>query len=135
MLVHDTDAGGNRIVGRPSGDVASVHLERPCIGLHQAAEDAHQCRLAGAVLPDERVDLARHDLESSGAIRAYRSKELVDPRHPNGGFPSFRLFGCAAGTSRHLVLGTLIRPAMISCFSCSTRVCALSGMSGLLRLS
>ena len=39
------------------------------------------------------------------------------------------------GRCRHLVLGTLILPAMISCLSCSMRARTSSGMSFLLRSS
>ena len=63
MLVDDSYTRGNRLVGRPSRHVASVHLHLAGLGLHQSAEDAHQGRLAGPVFTDEGVNLARHYLE------------------------------------------------------------------------
>src|ERR1700722_19569095 len=41
----------------------SFDLDRPGIGLMAAADNAHQRRLARAVLADERMDFAAEDIE------------------------------------------------------------------------
>ena len=53
----------------------------PGVGRDEPAEHFHERGLAGAVLADERVDLAGRDLERRVAIRAHRSERLRDPAH------------------------------------------------------
>src|SRR5215210_33898 len=74
VLVNDADSGGDRVIGRPAGDIASIDFERPRVGLHQAAEYAHQRRFSGPVFTDESVYLAGHDLERCAAIGAHGSE-------------------------------------------------------------
>jgi hypothetical protein len=56
--------------------VPSVHFHATGFRRIHAAQDAHERRLAGAVLADERVNLARHDLERGAAIGADGSERL-----------------------------------------------------------
>jgi len=137
MLVDDSDTRRNRLVGRPPGHIAAVDLHSAGIGLHQSAQDAHERRLACSVFADEGVNLARHHLERRTAVGPDGAEGLVDPGHPDcgkrgagrgkrdagSGYWSPR-FPLPASLFRmtHRVLGTLMRPAIISCFSCSTRV-------------
>ena len=129
-------AGGDRIVGGPPVTSRPFTSTRARVGLDQPAQHAHQRRFAGAVLADEGVDLAGHDLERRAAISAHGSPKVFS-------MPAMRIAGagCLSGSCRasgrraHRVLGTLMRPAMISCFSSSTRARTLSGMSARLRSS
>ena len=77
------------------------------IGRIDPREDAHERRLAGAVLADERVDLARHHLERRVAHGLAVAEALRDAGHAHG-----RRAGLAA--ARHRVAGTVMRPAMMS---------------------
>src|SRR6266404_71859 len=114
------------------------------IRLHQSAEYAHERRFTRSILADKGVDLSRQDFQRCAAIGSDSSEGFVDPFHPNGGrreagsgkggtSADFRLprFPLPASPfpPTHRVLGTLMRPAIISCFSSSTRECTLSGMS------
>ncbi len=132
VLVDNADSRRYRLICRPSRHIAAVDLDVSRVRLHQAAEYAHERRFAGAVLADEGVDLARHHLHRRAAIRSDGAERFVDPVHPDRGDNRGGLRSSAAG---HLVLGTLMRPAIISCLSSSTRACTLSGMSARLRLS
>src|SRR3954466_6922528 len=118
--MHDTDSRRDGIVGRPPGNIPAVHLNATRVRLHQPAEDSHQRRFPGAVLADQRVDLAGRDLQRRTAQCANGAEGFIDVGHAD---------------RAHLVLGTLMRPAMISCLSSSTRARTLSGMSARLRSS
>ena len=52
----------------------------PASGCDHAGEDVHQRRLAGAVLADQRVHLARRELERHVVERQRRAEALADPR-------------------------------------------------------
>ena len=98
---------------------------RPASGAYMPLEHAHERGLAGAVLADERVNLAARDLERRAAIREHGAERFVDVCEPDrrGG-------GARHGSAdAHLVLGTVMRPAMMSVLSRSTRARTLSGMS------
>jgi hypothetical protein len=56
----------------------AVDEDLAAIGLIEAVEDAHQRRLAGAVLADDAVDLALGDGEMDVAIGVDRAEALVD---------------------------------------------------------
>ncbi len=68
VLMHHADAGVDRVGGRPAGDVAAVHFHAAGVRRVHAAQHAHERRLAGAVLADERVNLAARDLERRAAV-------------------------------------------------------------------
>ena len=84
MLVHHPDARVDRLRGAPAGDIAAEHFDRARIGRIDAREDAHQRRLAGAILADQRVDLALHHLERCVAHRLAIAEALRDARHAHG---------------------------------------------------
>ena len=65
-------------------------------------EDAHQRGLAGAVLAQQRVDLARHELEGDASF-ATRRRTLGDPTQFTGA-------GCSAIDPRSAGAGTTARP-------------------------
>src|ERR1700733_15440609 len=49
---------------------------------HLAAEDAHECGLASAVLADQRMDLARLHVKIDAAQGAHAAEGLRDGREP-----------------------------------------------------
>jgi hypothetical protein len=57
---------------------ASFHFDRPGIGLMAAADNAHQRRLARAVLANERVDFAAKDIEFDAFNGVDAAEALVD---------------------------------------------------------
>src|SRR4029077_1171249 len=105
--------GRYRVVRRPARDISAVHLDASGVGLHQPAEYAHESGLASAVLSYEGVDFPGEDFERCTAVCLDSPERLLDPFHSD----SFA----------HSELGTLIRPAMISCLSSSTLARTLSG--------
>src|SRR5262245_64520269 len=123
MLMHHADARADRVVRRPAGHVAPMHVHRAAVGRVHPAEHAHQRRFAGAVFADECVDLAALDFERRALIGPDRAEGLMDVGKTYGVGPRCRV------RRAHRVLGTWILPAMMSALSCSTRVRTLSGMS------
>src|SRR5215218_8654643 len=85
----------------------------------QPVEDVHQGRLAGAVLPEQGVDLSTPQLEVDGVVGDQRPEPLGDPaqleRQRVGGHRqmSFRGYLTSDGMS-------LISPEMICCLTSST---------------
>jgi hypothetical protein len=55
----DGDAGALRVADRREADRLAANLDRSVVIGQDAAQDAHQGGLAGAVLPQQRVHLAR----------------------------------------------------------------------------
>ena len=58
------------------------------VGLVQPVEDVHQGRLAGAVLAEQRVDLACTQVEVHAVVGHERAEALRDPAQLEGGRPS-----------------------------------------------
>ena len=63
VLVHHPDAERDRIVRVPDARLFPLYAGSARVGLVEAEEDVHEGRLAGAVLAEERVDLAAPDVE------------------------------------------------------------------------
>ena len=61
--------------------VCSAEGDRAAIGLLRAGEDLEERRLAGAVLAEQRMDLARQHLEVDIVERLHAGKALADPGH------------------------------------------------------
>ena len=59
VLMDHADPAGDRVRGAGQVDLVAVQQDRALVGLGQPVEDIHQRGLAGAVLTEERVDLAR----------------------------------------------------------------------------
>ena len=81
-------------------DEAAGDLDLALVGVVEAGEDVHQGRLAGAVLAEERVDLARRDLERHAVVRTMPGNRFVIPR-----MATAAPFGTAVGTARSGVHG------------------------------
>ena len=61
MLEHHAHTGGACGAGLVRGKAGSVHLHRAAVGFDQPIDHLDQRRLARAVFPQQRVDLARRD--------------------------------------------------------------------------
>jgi hypothetical protein len=88
VLVDHPDAGrdgGTRIVERHD---PAVDDDLALVGLVEAIEDVHQGRLAGAVLAEQGVDLARLDDQADVLVRDDSRESLGDPAQlePHGPF-------------------------------------------------
>jgi hypothetical protein len=79
MLVHHPDATVDRGTGGANRRLVAEDLDRARVGPHEPCEDVHERRLPGAVLAEERVDLARPELEVDAVVRADPRKVLDDP--------------------------------------------------------
>ena len=81
VLVDHADPSRDR-VGRPADrDWAPVERDLTLVGRRQPVQDVHQGRLPGAVLAEERVDLARPDLEVDPIICDDARVSLRDATH------------------------------------------------------
>ena len=95
MLVDHTDPGLQRGLGRAgrqrSQRPVRFDADRPRIGDIMAEQDVHQRRLAGAVLAEQRVDLAGSHLERDAIEhRLPRHEGLGDLAHLDRGRPGRR---------------------------------------------
>ena len=63
VLVDHPQAGLDRVARRPEHDRPAVEADLALVGPVEAGEDVHQRALAGAVLAEQRVDLAGPQLE------------------------------------------------------------------------
>ncbi len=79
----DAGVGGALLV--EADDRRAVELDRAAVGLVDARHEVHERRLAGAVLADQRVDLAGADLERDVVDRADAGERLGHaPHHEHG---------------------------------------------------
>src|SRR3546814_11939782 len=69
-----------------SSDVCSSDLDEDlaAVGLVEAVEDAHQRRLAGAVLADDAVDGSGLHRQADVAVRLHRAEGLADVAQLDG---------------------------------------------------
>ena len=81
LLVDRADAGRLRLLRR--GELDGLAVEQDLAGILPviAGQDLDQGRLAGAVLADQRMNLARLDLERGRAQRRDAGEALVDAVH------------------------------------------------------
>jgi hypothetical protein len=63
VLMHHAETEAHRVGGPMDVHAAAIHLDRAGVGLEQPVEHAHQRALAGAVLADQRMNLARAKVE------------------------------------------------------------------------
>ena len=75
--MHRGDAGRQRGGGRARAQRAAEQLDRTRVGAQPAAEDIHQRGLAGAVLAEQRHDLARASVEIDVVEGKQRPKRRV----------------------------------------------------------
>ena len=84
--------GRCRAAGRRAGerivDGVAVEADLAGVGAGEAVDDLHQRALAGAVLADERVHLARVDVEVDAIVRATPPGNVLrDPAEGRAGDP------------------------------------------------
>ena len=79
VLVHHSDARVHRVAG--AGEVLNLVVQQDLalVGLVQPVEHIHQCGLAGAVLAQQCVDLARFDREVNVVVCDQGTEPLGDP--------------------------------------------------------
>ena len=68
MLVDHADAEVDGLQRRSDADGPAVDAHLALVGLVEPVEDAHERRLAGAVLPEQRVDLAGPQVEVDAIV-------------------------------------------------------------------
>ena len=78
VLVDDGDAVLARVERAMKHDLAPVHEDRAGVGPVHAGQHFHERALAGAVLADQRVDLAFGHREIDAAQRLHRAELLGD---------------------------------------------------------
>ena len=85
LLVDRDDAAPLGVVRRGEGDrLAERTRSSPAIGALRAGQDLEQRRLAGAVLAEQRVDLAGPHFEIDIVERQHAGKALADRRSSGG---------------------------------------------------
>ena len=84
VLVHHADTRVERVARRVELHLLAVELDRPLVRAVQARQDVRQRRLARAVLPQQRVDLACESLEVDPLIRDDTGEALRDAEHAHG---------------------------------------------------
>src|ERR1700738_1969979 len=78
LLVDDGDACSDRIPRRAENEVSIFEFERPAVGSVNPGDDLDQGRLARAVLPHQRVNLATRQRERGLIERTNARKRLGD---------------------------------------------------------
>ena len=91
--------------GSPGGSVLPKASTRALVGDIVAEQDVHQRRLAGAVLAEQRDDLALLQLERDGVIGQQRPEALGDAGEAEDGGGSVSCHGRTAVT-----IGDALRP-------------------------
>lgn len=81
LLVDDADSGGLGLRGMGEGLLGAVQSDGALVGNVLAREDLHQGGLSRAVLPDERVHLARGEVEGDPVQHPYTEKALGHAVH------------------------------------------------------
>ena len=80
VLVHHADPRRQRVLGAADGRRPAAHEDLAPVGAVVAVEDAHQGRLAGAVLADDAVDRAGADRERESWLAWTSPNHLSMPR-------------------------------------------------------
>src|SRR5687767_6321329 len=78
VLERSRDAERGHVGRRQVRALAALELDAPLVRMVEAAHDVQQRRLAGAVRPDDREDLAATDLEAHLAQRQQRTEADAD---------------------------------------------------------
>ena len=86
MLVHHADAPPDGVAGVGEAHRLAVETDLARVGVHQAEQDVHERGLAGAVLPQQAVDLTRLEGEVHAVVSDERPERLgdADQLEPHG---------------------------------------------------
>jgi hypothetical protein len=79
VLVHHADSAVNRVPRRVQIDDLAPNGDRPRVRMQEPGEDVHHRCLAGAVLPQESVNLPPAKVEIDAVVGAHARKLLDDP--------------------------------------------------------
>ena len=85
VLVHHPDPEFERVARAFDRDRLPVDLDRAGVRLNEAVDDVHQGRLAGAVLPEQPVDLSARDVERDVVVRCQLAEALRDAAEAEDG--------------------------------------------------
>jgi hypothetical protein len=85
VLEHHADAQPARLGRRVAAERRALPEHLAGVRLDHAVDDLHQGALAGAVLAQERVNLARGDLEVDAVVGQHARKALGDPAQLEAG--------------------------------------------------
>jgi len=85
LLVDDADPGPARLDRMPEGDGLAAKLDLAFVGPVDAAEHLHQGRLAGAVLPADRMNFPGMAVEADIVERPHAGETLADAAHRQDG--------------------------------------------------
>ena len=126
ILMHHAEAVADRVVRRAEAHHLPAQPDLPVVRAVQAVEDAHQRRLAGAVLAEQRQDLALPQLEVDRIVgERAPGKPLGDAAQldeGSGNAPGWRIVDHYWGTN-----GTSSVPARIAARACMIAATAASG--------
>ncbi len=86
LLMHERDAGLRGLGDGQGGMLLAVDQDRAGRRRHDATEDLHHGRLAGAVLPDEAEHLARRERQADAVERRHARVGLGDGAEFKKGF-------------------------------------------------
>ncbi len=81
VLVDHADAVGDGVPGAPYADPFSSQVDGAGVGLVQAVEGVHEGGFAGAVFPEQGVDLSRPDLEGDVVVGPHAGEGFHDVLH------------------------------------------------------
>jgi hypothetical protein len=79
--MYRADAGRDRLARRAEGNRPALQQHFARIRLMHAGQDLDQCRFAGPVLAEQRVNLAAPDEEIDAVERLHADKGLGDAAH------------------------------------------------------
>ena len=120
VLVDHADAQPDRLPRGVDRDRLAVEQDLALVRVVEPVEDVHQRRLAGPVLPEQRMDLAALELEVDRVVRDQRAEALRDPAQLEG--------GCVAGHRRDLLRFGYLTSAGMSVISPSMICCLISSI-------
>src|SRR5215210_5056172 len=85
VLMNHPDSATDRVRWVADGDDLAVDPDLTLVRPDEAVEDVHQRALAGAVLPEQRVNLAGYDVDSDAVVGDGAGEPLRDPAHVEHG--------------------------------------------------
>jgi hypothetical protein len=78
MLMNHSDAEVLALAGVMDRNLTAVHQHAPLVGGHEPGCDLHQGSFAGAILPEQGVQLTRPQQEIGPAQCLHRAELFVD---------------------------------------------------------
>jgi hypothetical protein len=85
VLRDHADSRPNRVLGRADLDAFAADADLALVGMREPVQDAHQRRLAGAVLAQQSMNRAGREREVDTVVGDDVAEVLHDPAHSDGG--------------------------------------------------